>query len=102
MTLHRSGRIAEAEGKYNAVLKLAPDHPDALHLLGMLRRDQGQFDQALALMRRAIEVQRSPIYLSNLGNVLSAQGKTDEAIAALRQATQLRPDLPEIHANLAS
>jgi predicted O-linked N-acetylglucosamine transferase (SPINDLY family) len=37
-----------------------------------------------------------------LGNVLNDQGKSNEAIACYQRALALRPDLPEVHYNLAN
>ncbi|MCH9020156.1 MAG: tetratricopeptide repeat protein [Proteobacteria bacterium] len=33
---HRSGRLADAEAVYNRVLAANPEHPGALHLLGLI------------------------------------------------------------------
>ena len=32
--LHQAGHLAEAELRYKQILTVAPNHPDALHLLG--------------------------------------------------------------------
>ena len=36
MQYHRAGRLAEAEAQYRRALAVAPAHPEALHLLGLL------------------------------------------------------------------
>ncbi|HYC63283.1 MAG TPA: tetratricopeptide repeat protein, partial [Reyranellaceae bacterium] len=47
MTLHRQGRLAEAEPLYRAILAREPRHFGANHLLGLLRFGQGDLAAAL-------------------------------------------------------
>ena len=51
---HRSGRLAEGEAAYRAVLRDTPEQPDALHLLGVLRHQREDPATAEDLIRRAI------------------------------------------------
>jgi GT2 family glycosyltransferase len=46
-------RFDEAERLYRHALALAPDHFDALHMLGVVRLQRADFDEALALIERA-------------------------------------------------
>ncbi|MGE3271975.1 MAG: tetratricopeptide repeat protein, partial [Chloroflexota bacterium] len=41
LAAHQAGRLLQAERAYRAVLKRAPNQPDALHLLGVLTLQQG-------------------------------------------------------------
>jgi Flp pilus assembly protein TadD len=43
VALHRQGQLRGAEKIYARVLKAAPDHFDALNLLGAVKVQQGQF-----------------------------------------------------------
>jgi len=43
---HRAGRLTEAENIYRQVLAHLPDHPDALHLLGVVCQQHGRGDEA--------------------------------------------------------
>ena len=38
---HRAGRLAEAEAIYRQILATDPQQADSLHLLGMIRHQQG-------------------------------------------------------------
>ena len=49
VALHRQGQLREAERIYARVLKAAPDHFDALNLLGAVKIQQGQFGEAQRL-----------------------------------------------------
>src|SRR5271154_3994841 len=51
---HAKGKFAEAAGRYSVILSLDPRHFDALHLFGVLRVQQGKFDEAVSLLSRAI------------------------------------------------
>ncbi|MGA3068213.1 MAG: tetratricopeptide repeat protein [Tepidisphaeraceae bacterium] len=100
---HQAGRLREAEQLYRKILAQNPNHPGALHHLGIMSEQLGQRDAAIELMRRAIAVDPNvPEAHNNLGNVLTGKGQLDEAIAAYRRAIALRPDYPEAHGNLGS
>src|SRR5690349_5882766 len=100
MALHRADRLREAEPLYAAVLAAEPDHPDALHFLGVLKHRQGASEEAMALIRRALTVAPSPDMHNNLGNVLLQSGEAEAAVMAYRRVVELRPDDAAAHHNL--
>ena len=53
---HQAGRLGEAETIYRRVLSEQPENPDALHLLGVIAFQVGQFDRAIELIRHAIQI----------------------------------------------
>ena len=55
-TFHQRGMLAEAEKFYAAILDVRPDHFNALHLLGVLRRQQGNGAEALRLIGAALKL----------------------------------------------
>jgi tetratricopeptide (TPR) repeat protein len=90
--LHRQGRLDEAEGLYNRVLKLDRGHFDALHLLGMLLHQRGKASEAHRLIATALKIRpRSPDALSNYAQVLCTLKRYDEALASLDRALALAP-----------
>jgi predicted TPR repeat methyltransferase len=93
LQLHQQGRLAEAEALYRRVLRGAPTHFDALHLLGVVCGQTDRLDEALGLLNRAL-AQRpgSAPALNNLGNTLAQAGRHDDAVAAFNRALGLRPD----------
>src|SRR4051812_27646063 len=100
---HESGWLADAEKAYRAILVRSADHPDALHLLGVLRGDQGSLHEGIALVRRAIEGNPSAgAFYASLGGLLAAAGDTGGAIGAWRRALDLGGESPETHANLGT
>ena len=98
---HQAGRWAEAEALYRQILAAQPNHPDALHLLGVVALQSGRHEVAVDWLRRAIAIKPGfapPHY--HLGNALREQRKFDEATAEYRRAVELKPDYAEAHANL--
>ncbi|SMG16540.1 tetratricopeptide repeat protein [Paraburkholderia susongensis] len=100
---HRDGRLDDAERDYRATLEHNPSHVDALHLLGVLRHQQGQHEEAVALVRRAVNLRPEDAALQlNLGNALKALGQIDAAIEQFRNALTLAPTFPMAHYNLGN
>ncbi len=48
---HHEGRLREAEAIYKDILREAPDHAEALHLLGLVAYQSGRPEQAIELTR---------------------------------------------------
>ena len=67
-----AGRLEDAEERYRRVLASAPDEPDALHSLGLVRYACGDYLQARTLVLRALDLTRwqYPAYKKNLGLIL--------------------------------
>lgn len=100
---HRAGRLAEAEVVYREVLSCDPDNFDALHLLGVLYRQAGDVDRAIALISQAVMVQDAvPEAFNNLGVAMQAANRFGEAVEAYRRAITLRPDYAAAHFNLGN
>ena len=93
VALHRQGRLRQAEKLYARVLKAAPDHFDALHLLGLVKAQGGQIGEAYRLMSAALKINsQAPDAWMNLANVLHALKRDAEALDCLDKALALRPD----------
>lgn len=100
---HRDGRLADAERDYCATLDADPAHTDALHLLGVLRHQQGRHAEAADLVGRAVQLRPNDAGLQlNLGNALKALGRLDGAIERFRNALTLAPEFPLAHYNLGN
>ena len=50
----QSGRFPEAEALYVQVLDVQPNHPDALHLLGLIAHHGGRYERAVELIDKAL------------------------------------------------
>ena len=88
---------------YRRALDMAPNHPEALHHLGLLLYRLNRFDDAVTMISRAIEqAPASPLYWFNLGVVTQKAARPDEAIRAYRQAVTLNPRHLEAWINLGN
>lgn len=95
------------QGKYPQSLKLAqalrkdhPNHPDVLHLMGLLCLRAGEPDEAERFIRLAIGVLPGKAFFHvNLGNALRQQGRAVDARAAYDKAAALDPKFPGSYAN---
>ena len=54
LSLHRAGRIGEAERAYRATLAAHPSHPQALHGIGTLYYQLGRMDAARDCLAEAV------------------------------------------------
>jgi predicted O-linked N-acetylglucosamine transferase (SPINDLY family) len=98
---HQAGRFEAAEQIYRQILRIEPNQPDAIHLLGVMAHQVGKLELAIEYIGRAIALNGTEgIFHCNLGAVFRAQGKLDAAIACVRRALELQPDLAEAHSNL--
>jgi protein O-GlcNAc transferase len=94
--LHRAGNLTAAQVLYAQILHYDPRHFDALHLLGVLRHQQGRNDEALLLIEDASRINPLSVdALSNLGIVLQELGRNEEAVAAYDRALTLKPRYAE-------
>lgn len=89
---HQSGKLNEAEATYREILKENPNHPDALHMLGLATHTRGNSAEAEKLIRRAIAVEpKFPAFRSNLAEILRVQLRFAEAREQCNAALQLDP-----------
>lgn len=95
---HQAGRLAEAEQLYRRILAAQPDHPDALHLLGLVAHACGHADAARQLIGRAVQLRPDAAhYLQNLAEVLAAANDLAGAAECCRRAMELAPSDPAPH-----
>src|SRR6202140_5605896 len=103
VTLHRQGRLRDAEKIYTRVLKAAPDHFDALNLLGTIKAQLGRTGEAHRLLSAAVKLNpRAPQAWANLGPVLHALKQDRDALGCFDKALALAPDDIRILTNRAN
>lgn len=97
------GQLKRAENQFGRILKNYPEHPDALHYLGVTQYQQGRYDESLACLSAAIAV--APDYAeahNSLGIVLLEKRSLDESEACFSRALDIRPDFAGALANLGN
>jgi predicted O-linked N-acetylglucosamine transferase (SPINDLY family) len=98
---HHAGRLQEAEALYRQILQARPDHPDALHNLGMIAYQVGRYDVAVDCISLAIKGDPSrAAFHNNLGEAYCRWGRLDEALASYQRALALSPGLLPIISNI--
>jgi serine/threonine-protein kinase len=85
-----------AEAEFRLALKLSPGSADTYQQLGWLCSAQRRFDESLALMRRARELDPLAIR-SDFANELMRAGRTQEALAEAERALALDASYPRLH-----
>jgi tetratricopeptide (TPR) repeat protein len=97
-----AGRLDEAEALLGRVLAELPDHPEALHLMGVVAFRKKKVEQAVKLMERSLARGGGrPHYYRNLCEAYRYVGRYDEALAAGNKALAMAPDDPQTLTNLA-
>jgi Flp pilus assembly protein TadD len=72
----QAGRLKEAVQIYQQILESHPDHPRALHALGVISFRSGNGEAAFDLIKRAVAIKPdfADAY-NNLGNVYKEMGR---------------------------
>ena len=100
---HAAGELSQAHSLYRSILEDDAKQPDALHLLGMIAHQRGDYEEAAKLIFKA--VQQAPDYAEahlNLGNAFKALNNNAKAINSFRTAAQLKPDFAEAYCNIGN
>lgn len=86
VALHRSGRLADAEAAYRALIAEQGETADLLHLLGVVSGQLGRHADAVGLIGRAIALNPAmPEYHRNLGAAFERLGRTEDAATAYNE-----------------
>jgi tetratricopeptide (TPR) repeat protein len=100
--LRQRGRTQAAAEEYSRALDKDPASPLLLNKLATALIAQGQWQQALDLLQRSLELDAdSASTYTNLGRVHIARQAYDQARLALWEAVQINPFDPAIHGHLA-
>jgi Flp pilus assembly protein TadD len=97
----RARDLAGAERLCGEILGQVPNHPDALHLMGVVRLAAGRAGEAVTLLGRALgENPLNPDLLENLGVAHLAAREFVQAETVLRRALELGPARASLHMRL--
>ena len=98
---HREGNLDYAEYIYQHMLDIDSQNADALHFLGVISYQSGQYEIVVNLITQAIKINSTkPEFFTNLGNVFHKQEKLEESIQAHQKAIQIQPDYTKVHTNV--
>lgn len=101
MSRHQGGKLEEARGLYEEILRDQPGHADSLHMLGLIAHQEGRNEDARDLLAAAIESNdRIAFFHNNLGEVKRILGDNAAAADSFRAAIALEPRYAHAHNNL--
>jgi len=90
LALHGQGELAKAMQTYEQVLRLAPKHFDALHHVGIVAFQTGDYQMAAGFFRSALAVHpEAGAAHNNLGNALREQQHLEDALLSYERAIAL-------------
>jgi choline-sulfatase len=97
-----SGSPEKALSILETLRQIEADNPAVLQLLGDLRRDEGNVEEAAVLYQQVLRLQpKRAIARFHLGKILGELGRIDEAVDHLRRAAEDMPKYPDARAYLA-
>jgi len=101
--LHQSSQFDKAVDIYSQVLKLNPDHFDALQLLATLHAHSARFALSAEIFAKAVKINdKNPKVLNNYGYVLAQIGDPITAQLMYERAVKLDPNYLDALNNLAN
>jgi protein O-GlcNAc transferase len=100
---HRNGLLDEARERYLSIIQAHPNHPDAMHLLGVVAFQAGSFDIAIESISNAVKLSpnRADFYHS-LANAQRAGGFIEEALKNFQKAITLKSNYLEVYLSAGS
>ena len=99
---YRRGRFPEAKERFEAALKLDPNHAPAVAALGRLALLENRDADAIALLERALKLAPQDAESTyQLGVLYDRNARTADGRSMLARALTLRADYPDPHYQLA-
>ena len=100
LALHRQGKHDLAMQRYVAILQGDPNNTDALYYVAVLAIQEGQIDEGIKVVRRALEVGGPQARLHNLmGQAHLRKNQDDDALAAFGQAIATDGNFADAYGN---
>jgi len=97
---YNDGNIQQAQTLCLQILKKAPEHIEALQLLGIIYGKQGRYADSVQQLSKVIELKPdSPKTFNNLGVALMKLGNLDEAAYAFNKAISLQSNFKQAYNN---
>jgi hypothetical protein len=96
----QNNQFNEGKNIYLEIIKVLPNHPEALSNIGTIELQQGNISEGVNYIKRSLNINPDQSHaISNLGNALLEINKHEEAIEAFNSAIRLDPNNSEIYYN---
>jgi Tol biopolymer transport system component/serine/threonine protein kinase/tetratricopeptide (TPR) repeat protein len=90
--------LASADEEFKKAIELNPNYPTAHHWRALALSASGRFDEALAEINRALELDPSSLIINTaLGDIYFLAGKNDQAIEQCRKTIEQNPKFVPAH-----
>lgn len=97
----QAGQLQQSEILLRQILNQNPNHPAALHLLGVIAFQVGQTEMALGLIEKAISIDdKVALFHSNYGEMCRMNKRLEQAVEHGKKAVALEPSVATTHSNL--
>ncbi|MEX0319548.1 MAG: sulfotransferase [Ruegeria sp.] len=98
----QAGELEACAYLCDRILASLPEHVEALHLIGLARFRQGQMEQSLSHLRRALDLApKNAALLANAVEIMRSAGHRQEAVELGKRAVAAAPKSAPALANLA-
>lgn len=98
---YRAGDLRQAEALCQQALQAQPQSARALHLAGLINKQNGGLASAIALLSRANQAEpHNPFILRDLAEAHRQNGDAAKALPLLRLAIERAPELPDLYSAL--
>ena len=98
---HQENKTDIAQELYNQVLKVDPNHLNALNNLGAIFKSSGEYQKAKSCYEKAIELNPNLVEAhNNRGNIFRELKDFEKAKDCYEKAIELNPSFVEAHNNL--
>jgi protein O-GlcNAc transferase len=102
LAAHRAGDLARAESLYKLVLASDARQFDAMHMLGIVAGQRGDYREGARRIADALKIRPNvPDAYINLGRMQAELKDYADACASYRKALSLNPNLPLAHNNFS-
>jgi predicted O-linked N-acetylglucosamine transferase (SPINDLY family) len=100
LTLHRQGRLQNAQTIYEKILQIETEHFDALQLLGTIAGQTKDYKEAIKLLSKALlkNPNHAPCY-NNLGLSFQGLGHLEQALTSYEKAIAINPSYADAYYN---
>jgi tetratricopeptide (TPR) repeat protein len=102
LDFHRNGKLEDAEKIYREILAQHPQHPQAMHFLGVIALQVGRADAAIPLLENSVRLNAGVEAAGNLAVAYRTVGRLADAKSLLLQVVNAAPQFADAWANLAS
>ena len=101
LLLHKKGQLKEAENIYKSILKNSINNFEVTHLLGIIKIQLKQFEEAIVWLNKAILINsNNHSVFNNLGVCYKELKKYPEALNNFKNAIKIKPNYAEVYNNI--